>query len=612
MKNFNDELLPYYERELAYLRNAGADFAEKHPKIAARLDVNGGMSGDPYMERLLESFAFMTGRIQYTIDNDFPQIPQALLEVLYPHYLAPVPSMSIARFFPDMTKPGLAAGYEVPRHTQVLARAHDGTVCRFRTCYPTALLPLEIEEIALEPASDYPNVDKNTVSTVLRIRIKRFGKKEILPNFSRLRFFLNSDVASNHRLYEIVFTALQDIGTIRQGAPNRIFPIAPKGGIKPVGFANDEDVLPYRDYAHPEYRLLQEFFTMPEKFLFFDVEGLESKDVFINARSGALEMSFDLLLMLRTPPQHGILLRNDSLLLGCTPIVNIFSKISEPVRIHHRSRDYRLTADVRRESTTEIHSIQSVSMTSDLADTTRRVEPFFSFNHRASADGVSVFWYGQREISTNPRVPGTTMKLSFVDHTFNPKQPVSEVVFAHVLCTNRHLAQQLSSGTKLEVEEDMPIKAIVCQTKPTEQRQAPLAGATYWRLISHLSLNYLSLANTPASLQALQEMLRIYNVDNEAAVERQIMGILSMRTQASVRRVGLDAWRGFCNGSRINLMFKSENYVGESPLLFSAVLNRFFRLYTSINSFTHLIVYNDQQQDPLKDWLPGIGGQQLL
>src|SRR5690348_599452 len=131
-----EELLRFYERELTYLRKMGVEFARKYPKVAGRLELGPDQSADPYVERLLEGVAILTARVQYNIESEFPKISAALLEVLYPHYLVAVPSMSIARFEIDPTQGKLTSGFTIDRHSPLVAEARQGHACRFRTGYP--------------------------------------------------------------------------------------------------------------------------------------------------------------------------------------------------------------------------------------------------------------------------------------------------------------------------------------------------------------------------------------------------------------------------------------------------------------------------------------------
>src|SRR5512136_1590812 len=128
-----DDLLVYYERELSFLRQMGAEFADKYPKIAARLLIESTRCEDPHVERVLEAFAFLAARVHLKIDDEFPEITEALLGILYPHYIRPIPSMSVVEFHVDPDQSKLTTGLRVRRGSLLYSRAVDGVPCRFRT-----------------------------------------------------------------------------------------------------------------------------------------------------------------------------------------------------------------------------------------------------------------------------------------------------------------------------------------------------------------------------------------------------------------------------------------------------------------------------------------------
>jgi type VI secretion system protein ImpG len=439
------------------------------------------------------------------------------------------------------------------------------------------------------------------VATVLRLRIEaRQGSLKDLE-LRELRFHLSGELNVAYSLYELIFGNLVSVALLPEGGNRPVF--LPEGSIKPVGFESDDDVLPYPPHAHQAYRLLHEYFTFPEKFLFFNVGNIDHH---------ASEKSFDLLFMFDAVPRARLAIDSETFRLGCTPIINLFRKTTEPIRLDQRKTEYPLVPDLRRERTTEIHSIESVSLANNPDDKTRVVEPFFSFQHHTELEGPTAFWYTTRRPVVRKDMTGTEMSLRLVDLDLNPAEPPAQTIFAHTLCSNRRLAEQVPPGALFQIEEAAPATQIVCLTKPTSQLDAPLGGSTLWRLISHLSLNHLSLSANGESLRALREILRLYSHINDAAVAQQIAGISEMECRGVVRRVGTEAWRGFCRGVEVNLLFDEELYVGASALLFGAVLNRFFALYASVNSFTQLVIRSKQRDGIWKKWQPTTGEQTVL
>lgn len=599
-------LLDYYRRELEYLRQEGVRFARRYPKVAGRLELEADGSPDPHIERMLESFAFLAGRIQYNLESEFPRISTALLGNVYPQFTAPTPSMAIAHFAADPDQGGLTTGFPIPRETPLFAQSDAGELCHWRTCYPVTLWPLVVTEAALELPDRYGFLDSRPqVARVLRIRLEaRNAALDELP-LQRLRFHIAGDRTQATTLYEMLFTGT-DRPAVQCGGRTRL--LSPDS-LSPVGFGPEEAVLPYPDTAHPGYRLLHEYFTFPRKFLFFDVD-LSDVDL-----SGD---RFDLLILLERSPTGRLTLDVDTFRLGCTPVVNLFPQITDPVRITETRTEYPLIPDSRRPRITEIHSLRRVTASADPADNEGEVAPYFAFTHRMAMEDQRLFWYVVREGTGRTDMPGTRMKIAFVDLDFNPRRPPTRTLFAHTMCTNRSLAEELPAGGLLQIEQAVPVIHIALLDKPTSQIDPPLEGATLWRLISHLSLNYLSLSGGSESLDALREILRLYSFHDltdayrRSDIHQQIAGLREMDCRRVVRRVGDEAWRGFCRGMEISLTVDESLYVGGGAFLLASVLNRFFPLYASINTFTQLALRSRQREGVWKRWPPAVGERIVL
>ncbi len=586
----------------------GSAFAESYPKVAGRLELGADASPDPHVERLIESFAFLTARIQQNLDSEFPEIAVELLNILHPHYLNPIPSMTVAAFEVDPKRGKLTSGHVIPKHTPLFAHAAEGeAVCRFRTCYPVTLWPVEVAEASFEPPARFPFLDAAPdVVSVLRLRIESRAGSLAELGLDRLRFYLNGDRMLVDSLYEMLFCQCAGVMLLPEGDLARRPARLAAGAVRPVGFERDEEVLPYPPFSQPAYRLVQEYFTFPQKFLFADVVGLKAG----LERHGS-ERAFDLLILLRRAPGNWRQIDRDTFVLGATPVINLFPRTTEPIRLDHRRAEYPLVPDARRERFTEIHSILSVSGSPDARNRGRLYEPFYSFNHHLSERGQKAFWHARRNPSPRKNVPGSEMVLSLVDLDFQPFQPPSETIYAHTLCTNRRLAEQLMAGALLQTDVAAPVARIVALTKPTQQLEPPSDGSTLWRLISHLSLNYLSFSTGEESLTALREILKLYCTSEHAAAHQQIQGLKELSLRPTVQRVGSQAWRGFCRGTEISLTFDENAYVGGGAFLLASVLNRFFALYASVNSFTQLVIKSQQREGVWKRW-PSMAGDQAV
>ena len=625
-----DELLGYYESELAYLRQRGAEFAQKYPKIAGRLQLEADKCEDPHVERMIEAFAFLAGRLRLKVDDEFPEITESFLNVLYPHYLAPIPSMAIAQF---ALEPGsLTTGYQLNPGTKLYSRPIQGTPCRFRTCYPVTLWPIEVTSASLESPNPV-DARGRWEEAVIRINLQCLNNTTVgelrggedKRQLETLRFYLNGEPQLTYDLYEIIFNQATrvELRTTRIGkssgqtgqlsgeSAKPVSVVLPSDSIKPVGFDSSEALLPYTARSFAGYRLLSEYFALPEKFLFFDIKGLG------NAAQANFGDQFEILIHVRdvAPPRAAV--NATTFQLMCTPIVNLFEAIAEPIHLTREQHEYHVIADVRRQTATEIYSINSVNAVDPSLRQARDFQPFYSLRHTFGGEDESAFWYATRRPSQRADDPGTEVYLSLVDQGFNPQVPAVETITVHATCTNRDLPGELPFGGReadLDVEGAGPLARVRCLTKPTVSRRPPARRGAQWRLISHLALNHLSLvcSDPPGSPHALQEVLYLYDFLDSLATRKQIIGIDKVTSKRVVRQTGSRIGAGLVRGLETTIEFDEDQYVGSGVFLFASVLERFLGLYASVNSFNQLVAKSKQREGYLKRWSPRTGEQILL
>lgn len=627
-----DELLGYYERELVFLRRMGAEFAKKYPKIAARLQLDEDKVEDPHVERMIEAFAYLTARIGHKLDDELPEITEAFLNILYPHYLSPIPSMAIVQFSYGSPNDNLTAAQTIERGTRLNSRPVDGTPCRFRTAFDVDLMPIEIQSAALE--SPAPKDARGNLSEAsIRLSMRCYGNANLseLKNGAtskppeKMRFYLDGEPQLVFPLYEILLNhatavefrakdapidgkTMKTITNIQLKKPDPVI-LAATDVIKAVGFDESEAVLPFTKRSFAGYRLLTEYFAFPYKFLFFDLYGIDQA---IAKKFGS---HFDIVIHLRdiTPPVAPI--TNETFRLGCSPIVNLFSKLSDPIYLSQKKFEYQIIPDVHRQSTTEIYSVNDVITTDPRSNRTREFSPFYSMRHAYGEQLEKSFWYGVRRPSQRTDDAGTEVFLSLVDLKFNPLIPAVEVLNVKTTCTNRDLPAKLPFGGKegdFEVEGTALLSRVRCLTKPTETIRPPQRRSAQWRLISHLNLNYLSLVNAEnGTPEALQELLHLYNFADSSVTRKQILGITKIATRKVVRQIGGRIGAGFVRGLETTLTFDEEQYVGSGLFLFASVLERFLGLYSSINSFNQLVVRTEQREENVRRFAPRAGEQEL-
>lgn len=601
MANDLDSALRYYTNELSYLRRMGAAFARRYPGVASRLELSADQCADPHVERLIESFAFLTARLQRRMDNEFPEISTALLGLLHPHLVNPVPSLAIACFDVDPERGRLTSGHKVASGTRLFAQSGSGLTCRFRTTYPVTLWPLAVVDAGFESPAQFDFLDSRpNVASVLRLRLTCLGATLEDLELRNLRFYLNGETTLVSQLYELLFC--HSLGVAILPESGRAIPL-PEESIAAVGFEPEDAVIPYPSHALPAYRLLQEYFLFPQKFHFFEVKHLDA---------GLRGKTMDILILLDRSLDGRLAVDKWTFRLGCTPIINIFPRTSEPIRLDHKQHEYRLEPDIHRPRTTEIHSIEKVSASTQPGEDNVTVSPFFSYRHHAGGQSQRAFWYARRIPTVFEDSTGTDMMISFVDLDFNPRLPDMQVVYAHTMCTNRDFAAQLAAGESLQIEDSAPVMGITCLAKPTLPVSPPLGGRALWYLISNLSLNYLSLSSDGGSLDALREILRLYSFSDLPSVQHQVQGIREMSCQRVTQRLGKEPWRGFCQGTQVTLLFDESLYSGTTAFLLASVLNRFFPLYASVNSFTELVIQSVQREGVWKHWSPRVGTMELL
>ncbi|RMF83907.1 MAG: type VI secretion system baseplate subunit TssF [Nitrospinota bacterium] len=598
-----DDLLTYYERELTFLRQIGAEFAAKYPKIASRLLLEADTSEDPHVERLIQAFAFLAARVRHKLEDEFPEITDALLNILYPHYLAPIPSMSIVQFVVDPEQGKLTSGHQIERGTILYSQPVSGMPCRFRTCYPVTLWPIQVAAARFEDPDRFsPSQAVAAIHLTLRSQAGiTFSELEL----DHLRFFLHGESQLVHALYELLFNHACQV-QLRSNQGGQAPAILSPHCLQAVGFGPDEGMLPYTPRSFLGYRLLQEYFSFPAKFLFFDLRELD------RISSTGLGEELEVYIFLnRTPVDRSI--NAGTFRLGCTPIINLFSQIAEPIRLTHTQTEYRVIPDVRRQDSTEVYSIDAVTCTSPDHPEPIRVHPFYSLRHTLEHEKQQAFWYASRRPSQRKGDTGTEVYLSLVDLNFRPSLPATETLTVHVTCTNRDLPGKLPFGGErgdFELEGAAPLSRIRCLTKPTETIRPPLGQGAQWRFISHLALNYLSICE--GGREALQEILRLYDFSDSAVVRQQIAGITDVTSRRVIRRPPSMPWNAFCRGLEITIEFDEEKFVGSGVFLFASVLEKFLGLYASLNSFTQLIATTRQREEPVKRWPPRAGEQILL
>lgn len=636
-----DDLLPHYERELAFLRTRAGDFARQYPKIAGRLQLSGDVGDDPHVERLIEAFAFLSARIHKRLDDDFPLFTEALLEVLYPHYLRPFPSCSIARFDLGAQASQMSKAVVVPRGTCLNSRPVKGVTCRFRTTADVKLLPLEVVEVGHRHAVQAPSgtVLPPGVTSVLSITLR---KRSPLMSWASLlaepwRVHLDGESSQVSVLREALCRHTRAVRFAWQAHHPWQSPAQADALPQAAGFSDDEALIDWDDRAHPAYRLLAEYFGFADKFNFVDLPavagvpgmggGLSEGD----AQAEPNQITCHLLIEgLRADSDEARMLETvqaANIVLGAVPVINLFPHAADPIRITHRQAEYPVVVDGRRAHGHEVHSLLRVHRVRQTAhgDVIDEVRPFFSLQHDELLDDIEsaaddrnasrclAYWQMHRDDDLAERSPGHEVSISFVDASQNPMTPAVETLSLDVMATNRDLPHLLAPGTvggDLFMEGGGPARSITLLRKPTRSHRIERGRGMLWRLVSQLSLNHLSL--TAGGIDALRELLRLYDLPHSASNRRQIDGLVSIEFRADTAWIPGEPFATFVRGTLVCLTVDEGSFVGSGLGLFASVMDRFFGLYVHVNSYARLQVLSARTGEVLIACVPRHGDRQLL
>jgi len=609
-----DELLPYYEKELAFIRQMGSEFAAEHPKIAGRLGINAETIEDPHVSRLIEGFAYLNARIQHKLDDDFPELSDAILEVLFPHYQRPIPSMTIIQFVPDEEK--LEATFRLPEKTLLETEQFAGETCRFSAIYETQLHPFKLTEANLigRPFTTPGSDNLKGSAGVLKLSLKTFNEDitfvENKPD--SIRFYLKGQPQHINPLYELLLNNCQAVVmTTSESDPTPVR--LPANIIKSVGFDIDEGLLPYPDTSFMGYRLLTEYFTFPEKFMFIELKGFADK-----IPDDALDILNFYIYLGESDVELEHNISAETFQMGCSPAVNLFDHRADPIKLDHTSTEYQIIPDARRPSGYEVYSVDKVTASTSAGDKETYL-PLYGINHESHDLENHAYWFAQRrnaKMGSYLRDDGSDVFLSLVDLYFNPNNPDDRTLSMQTTCSNRDQPSKLpfsADQPKLQcIDSAPPCEKIRCVTQPSATVRPSMRNNARWRLISHLSLNHLSITGRDDATNALKEILRLYDFKESSINRAQIESIISVNTRAISAPLTIDGRATLCRGMEIEIELDDSQLTGSSSYLFATVLEHFFALYCSINSFTRVLVKIKSKEGYLKKCPPRAGEKILL
>lgn len=606
-------LLDYYNQELIYMREMAGEFAQSHPKIARRLGMQAGEVADPYVERIIESFCFMSARMQIKLDAEFPRFTERLLEVVYPNYVAPTPSMAVARFFPSATEGNLVEGYRVPRGSAFKARVPDGekTACQFRSGQDVTLYPIEIVEARLTGIPpDIPSLDRYMPADVqvrgaLRLRLRMTGTAKIadLRGLDRLPVYLAGDEQVASHLFELLHTAGVATMTGTPGQLNQSAHVVSYGAIVHEGLATDQGLLPLTWSSFHGHNLLHEYFACPSRFYFFALTGLQAGLQRINGNEAEIVILLD-----KAPDTLANLVDASRFALFCTPVVNLFSHHTDRLELSLADTEHHLVPDRLHPLDYEVFAVETMGGQVSASSASLEFRPlyqtlnndegnhgrYFSIRRERRLMSDSARRYGTR----TPYV-GTETFVSLVDQHEAPYNQAIRYLSIQAWLTNRDLPRLIPRNglTDLTVANSAPVDGIGLIRAPSAPK-APYADRDLaWRLIRQLNFNHLPLGDLDhrAGGQGLRDLLRMFLTADDESQQRQVQSLVGVKTKPVTRRLPGGGPLVFGRGIECALTIDESGFSGTSPYLFGLILEHYLARHVSINVFTQTEMHSMQR-----------------
>ncbi|MFS0825425.1 type VI secretion system baseplate subunit TssF [Pseudomonas phoenicis] len=608
----NPRLLELYNQELQHIREGAAEFAKEYPKIAGRLTLSGIDCADPYVERLLEGFAYLTARVQLKLDAEYPTFTHNLLEIAYPHYLAPTPSMTVVQLQTDPNEGSLGEGFPLPRGSTLRANLgrDSQTPCEFRSTQDVTLWPLEVARAQYfgNPGAVLGRLASSapTARAGLRLTLRSGAEMPFasLP-LTHLPLYLHGNDETPYRLYE------QLLGTacavfVRQPGADWVERLDPQQALRPCGFDDREAALPVVPQAFQGYRLLQEYFALPQRFLFVDFAGLGAAVQRCDGHELEVLVLFE---RFDASLESGV--GSQQFVPFCTPAINLFPRRLDRIHLSDKVNEHHVVADRTRPVDFEIHSLQEV--TGHGTGPQQPFLPFYAVRDPSRYGRDQAYYVVRREprvLSSEQRRNGTRSSyvgsetfISLVDGQQAPYRHDLRQLGLSALCSNRDLPLFMAVGdarSDFSLADSAPVSAIRCLAGPSRPRASHAHDNRAWRLISQLSLNYLSLTEQGQGAAALRELLRLYGDSQDSALQLQIEGLREVSCTPCTRRLPMPGPIVFGRGLEIVLTFDENAFRGTGVFLLGAVFERFLTRYVSINSFTETVLRTTERGEIMR------------
>lgn len=623
----NPQLLEHYKKELLHIREMGGEFAQEFPKIAGRLGLETLECSDPYVERLLEGFAFLAARVKLKIDSSYSKLARHLLEMVYPGYLSPTPSMLIAEFNPSMQEGSLAQGFPIERGTRLRSQVPPDTQteCDFRTAHALTLWPVEVSSMRFlgsRAAMEVAGIAvPSGVRSALALTLTTVGDIPFNAlSIDELSFHLCGSDNAGVRLYDQMFRQTRRVVVVANG--KAVASIRQGPTLCRQGFQDEEALLPVSSKGFQGYRLIQEYFSFPDRFQFMKIGQLGHHLSLCDANSVELMFLFE-----QCDGDFADAYSVENFRLNCVPAINLFPKSTDRIHLSKQQHEYHVVPDRTRPMDYEIYSIDSVEGIGSSATDSQAFYPYYSVNEqRRNAHRFFGVNREPRELSSRQKRRGSRASyigsevfVSLVDSTEAPYHSELRQLAIKAHCTNRDLPLQMPVGrtsTDFNLDIGAPVASVRCISGPTIPRQSRARGRDAWQLVSNLSLNYLSIDSTrdddgEAAAAMLRQMLELYIDEQRGSDQRQLEGIVSVSSRPVVRQRRNRSHVEIAHGLEIKVTVDESAFEGTGAYLLGSVLERYFARYASVNSFTETVLSSIQRNE-LARWPVRLGARQSV
>ena len=634
------KFLEFYNQELNFIRESGAEFAKEYPKIAGRLGLEGFDCSDPYVERLLEGFAFLSARIHRKLDASFPEFTQHLLELLFPTFLQPMPSMLIAQFIPDHTEGSLINGVDVAKNTSLFSQLgkEEQTACEYKTTQKTTLWPLTLTQANYVNSQDLAFFIDNECNDYQKTPIVHAQKS------AKSAVKITLEVPLGMRISDISMDVLNLHIRGNESFPMYIYEALLKGfcglmfksgdapwrkardvvEIKPRAMAQEEAMLPFCNRQFDGFRLLREYFAFSQRFLFLDLTNIQSSLAMCNHEKVELLIMLD-----HTDARLENLIGKDNFALHCSPAINLFPKRAERISVSRKTHDFHVVPDKLRPLDFEVFSITQVKGFGSSVDVSAQLLPLYAPSN--SSANISSRKNGgfytssrvNRTLSVNERkfghrssYVGSEVYMSIVDPKAAPYSDDLMQLSVETMCSNRDLPLMMPLGkasTDFNIDTGAPCTSVRCVGEPTRPLPSLNQGDRGWDLIQLLSINFLGFSDDEEdlALDALKKLLTLMTDTNSHAQSKQIDGIIGMKMAKISARLPFDGPLCFARGVEITITIDETAYQGSSAFMLGMVLDTFFAQYVGTNSFSKLVLHSSNCSE-IHQWPIRIGSRSAI